>query len=69
MIDVTVPVRAPHTFNNPTGEEAKFFNTFSPAFYINYFKILAKFIAEDKMTEEVGLKAMATFATLPAKLT
>jgi oxalate decarboxylase/phosphoglucose isomerase-like protein (cupin superfamily) len=38
---VTVPTRSPHTFSNPFHEEAKFFNTFTPAHYINYFKLLA----------------------------
>lgn len=38
---VTVPTRAPHTFSNPYEEEAKFFNTYTPAHYINYFKLLA----------------------------
>lgn len=27
---VVVPTRAPHTFSNPTGEEARFINTFTP---------------------------------------
>jgi len=27
---VVVPIRAPHTFSNPTNEEARFFNTFTP---------------------------------------
>lgn len=39
---VTVPTRSPHTFSNPYDEEAKFFNTYTPAFYINYFKMLAQ---------------------------
>ncbi len=38
---VTVPTRSPHTFSNPYDEEAKFFNTCTPAFYFNYFKMLA----------------------------
>lgn len=61
---VVVPTRAPHTFSNPTGEEARFFNTFTPvsllprsfyglrlikqAFYIHYFKLLSSLIAEGK---------------------
>lgn len=45
---VTVPTRSPHTFSNPYDEEAKFFNTYTPAFYINYFKMLSK------MSEEVS---------------
>jgi oxalate decarboxylase/phosphoglucose isomerase-like protein (cupin superfamily) len=43
---VTVPIRAPHTFSNPFDEEAKFVNTYSPAFYINYFRMLGEMISE-----------------------
>lgn len=65
---VTVPIRAPHTFSNPFDEEAKFFNTYTPAFYIDYFKILAEVSAEDKvMSKEKNLEVMARFATMPAK--
>jgi hypothetical protein len=32
---VVVLVRVQHTFSNPFDEEASFFNTFTPAFYIN----------------------------------
>jgi hypothetical protein len=61
-----VPVRAPHTFSNPHAEEAKFFNTYTPAFYINYFKLLGSMIAEgEMMTPEKNLEAMANYATLP----
>ena len=57
---VSVPVRAPHTFSNPFDEEAKFFNTYTPAFYINYFKLLGSMIAEgEPMTAEKNLAAMA----------
>lgn len=65
---VTVPIRAPHTFSNPSGGESRFFNTFTPAFYINYFKILAEMSKEDgQMSPAKNLAAMAAFATLPAK--
>ncbi|KAF2491940.1 RmlC-like cupin [Lophium mytilinum] len=65
---VTVPIRAPHTFSNPFDEEAEFFNTYTPAFYINYFKMLAKMQeGEQKMSAEKNLQAMAHFATMPAK--
>ena len=61
-----VPIRAPHTFCNPSDQEAKFFNTFTPAFYVNYFKLLASFIGDGKvMTPEANIKAMASFATIP----
>ncbi|KAK3209231.1 hypothetical protein GRF29_69g1160552 [Pseudopithomyces chartarum] len=65
---VTVPTRAPHTFSNPFDVEAKFFNTFTPAFYIDYFKMLAEMSKGDaKMSKEKNLEAMARFATIPAK--
>jgi mannose-6-phosphate isomerase-like protein (cupin superfamily) len=65
---LTVPIRAPHTFSNPTNEEAKFFNTYTPAFYIDYFKILAQLSkSEEKMSQELNLEVMSRFATMPAK--
>ena len=52
---------------NPTDEEAKFFNTYTPAFYIDYFKILAEVSKRDKMmSKEKNLEVMARFATMPA---
>ena len=57
---VTVPTRAPHTFANPFDEEAKFFNTFTPSHYINYFKLLATMSEQGKpMDPEANKKAMA----------
>ncbi|KAJ4373159.1 hypothetical protein N0V83_003450 [Neocucurbitaria cava] len=64
---VVVPIRAPHTFSNPTDSESKFFNTFTPAFYIDYFKILAQISSSDeKMSKEKNLEVMSRFATMPA---
>ncbi|KAF2715635.1 RmlC-like cupin [Pleomassaria siparia CBS 279.74] len=64
---VTVPVRAPHTFSNPFDVEAKFFNTYTPAFYIDYFKIMAEVSKSDeKMSKEKNLEVMSRFATMPA---
>jgi hypothetical protein len=62
---VSVPVRAPHTFSNPFNEEAVFINTYTPAFYINYFKLLNEMVEDGHgMTPEKNKKAMANFATL-----
>ncbi|KAJ9608397.1 hypothetical protein H2200_007385 [Cladophialophora chaetospira] len=62
---VTVPPRAPHTFSNPYDEPAKFFNTYTPAFYINYFRLLATISEGGKpMNPEANRKAMAYFATI-----
>lgn len=67
---VTVPIKAPHTFSNPTDGESVFFNTFTPSFYINYFKLLANLSVEasergEPMPAEANARAMALYATLP----
>ncbi|KAJ6150567.1 hypothetical protein N7471_001766 [Penicillium samsonianum] len=63
---VVVPTRSPHTFSNPGDMEARFFNTYTPAFYINYFKLLSEMSEEGKpMSREANEKAMSYFATLP----
>ncbi|KAF2754672.1 hypothetical protein EJ05DRAFT_503624 [Pseudovirgaria hyperparasitica] len=81
---VVVPPRAPHTFENPFDEDAKFFNTYTvqslmkppggyaltsqPAYYINYFKLLATMAEDGKpMSKEANIEAMARYATLPVK--
>jgi cupin superfamily acireductone dioxygenase involved in methionine salvage len=62
---IVVPPRAPHTFSNPTNTEAKFFNTFTPAQYINYFKMLAEWVEQGvKVDAEHVKRAMAYFATI-----
>lgn len=62
---VSVPIRAPHTFSNPFDTEARFINTFTPAFYINYFKLLASLIDGGEMTPEKNMQAMSHYATIP----
>jgi oxalate decarboxylase/phosphoglucose isomerase-like protein (cupin superfamily) len=63
---VVVPTRSPHTFSNPTDDEARFFNTLTPAFYVNYFKLLSELSPEGKpLSKEANQKAMAFYATLP----
>lgn len=64
---ITVPTRAPHTFSNPFDEECVVFNTFTPAHYINYFRLLAEMSKEGKgkpMNPEYNRRAMAYFATI-----
>ena len=57
---VTVPTRSPHTFSNPHDAEAKFFNTYTPAHYINYFKLLATMSENGTpMNPDANRKAMA----------
>lgn len=60
-----VPPRAPHTFSNPFGEQAKFFTTFTPAFYIQYFQLMDEWIKKgETLDAEKVKKAMAYFATI-----
>lgn len=62
---MVVPPRAPHTFSNATDKPAKFFNTFTPAFYVQYFKLMDQWTKNgEKMDREKVQKAMAHFATL-----
>jgi len=64
---VVVPIRAPHTFSNPGDVEARFINTFTPSFYIYYFKLMEDLVKSGRpMGKEVVGQAMARFATLPA---
>lgn len=63
---VVVPVRAPHTFSNPSDGESKFLNTYTPAYYINYFKLLGTMVnGERPITAQEHIDAMANYATLP----
>src|SRR5271165_5379172 len=38
---VVVPIGAAHTFSNPFDQPAILFNTFTPAFYLNYLREMA----------------------------
>lgn len=64
---VVVPVgkHAVHAFSNPFDEEAEFFNSFTPAWYVDYLRLLAKISQKGKMSEEEQREAMAQFATFP----
>lgn len=61
---MTVPIRSPHTFSNPTDHESRLFFTTTPSFYINYFKLLSQLGEEGKpMPAEANMQAMALYAT------
>ncbi|KAL9620990.1 MAG: hypothetical protein Q9160_004508 [Pyrenula sp. 1 TL-2023] len=61
---VVVPPGAPHGFENVSDEPAEFFNTFTPAYYCNLFKILGEYTKGGKLfTKEQGMKAMNQYAT------
>lgn len=62
---VVVPTCAPHTFGNDTDQELVLYNTFSPAFYIDYFRVIAAMVEkEGKFTPQIGKDAMERYATL-----
>ena len=62
---MTVPIRSPHTFSNPGDEEARILFMSTPAFYVNYFKLLSTLAQPDQpLPAEVTLTAMSMFATI-----
>ena len=63
---VVVPVGAPHAFSNPFDQEAVFFNTFTPAYYVNYFRDLAAVASPGDINPAQILGIMAKYATEPA---
>lgn len=61
---IVVPIKAIHSFSNPFDEQAEFFNTFTPAFYVDYLRLLAQGIAKNgKLNEEQHRAIMYQFAT------
>lgn len=65
---IVVPPHSPHTFGNETDEEVIIFNTFTPAFYVNYFRLMAKMAKEEGgLTPERAKQAMAAYATMPTR--
>ena len=63
---VVTPVGAKHTFANPFDEPAIMFNNFTPAYYINYFRDVARLAAAGGFSPEGVLRVMARYATEPA---
>lgn len=66
---IVVPPRAVHTFSNPFDEEAEFFNTFSPAYYVDYLRLTARAVAAKggPLNEKEARDIMAQFATFPSE--
>jgi mannose-6-phosphate isomerase-like protein (cupin superfamily) len=62
---VIVPTGTPHTFSNPFDEPAKFINTLTPDFYVEYFRDLGKLPLDEKgMLNPVDIgRTMAKYAT------
>ncbi|KZV92394.1 RmlC-like cupin, partial [Exidia glandulosa HHB12029] len=63
---VTVPPRSMHTFSNPFDEPAEMICTFTPAYYVEYFRLLARAAQSgQRLTPADMTAAMANYATLP----
>jgi quercetin dioxygenase-like cupin family protein len=63
---VVVPIGAPHKFTNPFDEPAVFFNSFTPAYYVNYLREISRLEGAGQINKEDILKVMARYATEPA---
>jgi quercetin dioxygenase-like cupin family protein len=62
---VSVPIGAEHTFANPGDEPAIILNTFTPDFYVGYFRELSK-LATGDLSPDAILAVAARYATYPA---
>ena len=62
---IVVPVGAPHTFANVSDAPVEFLTTFTPAFYVNYFRELAALSAKGEPSREASLALMRRYATEP----
>ncbi|HXW88316.1 MAG TPA: cupin domain-containing protein [Streptosporangiaceae bacterium] len=64
---VMVPPGASHTFANVTDEPAVLLNTFTPDFYVQYFRDLQAITASGQpMTPADAVRVMARYGTVPA---
>jgi hypothetical protein len=63
---VTVPIGTEHTFANPGDEPAIILNTFTPDFYVGYFRDLRDLAGSRETTPEAIHAVMARYATYPA---
>jgi len=60
---VMVPIGAPHTFANPFDEDAEFITTFTPDFYVQYFRDVEALAAGSGLTVESMKALMERYAT------
>ncbi|KAI9745136.1 MAG: hypothetical protein M1818_001414 [Claussenomyces sp. TS43310] len=61
-----VPPKSYHTFANPFDEEAEFFNTYTPAYYVDYLRLMSKAqTAGAVLDAEETKRLMYQFATFP----
>jgi mannose-6-phosphate isomerase-like protein (cupin superfamily) len=64
---VMVPPGVPHTFANPGDEPVLMVNTFTPDFYVRYFRDLREVLARDgTLSPRATVEVMSRYATTPA---
>lgn len=64
---VMIPPGVAHTFENPGDQTAVMLSTFSPAFYVQYFRDIAAMLASGRaMTPESVGEIMSLYTTEPA---
>jgi quercetin dioxygenase-like cupin family protein len=64
---VMIPPGVPHTFANPSDQVAILLNTFTPDFYVQYFRDLGDMITNGQpLTPETSAQVMSRYATGPA---
>jgi len=61
---IVVPIGAPHTFANVSAAPVEFLSTFTPAFYVNYFREMAALSAKGQSSPEEVLAVMQRYATV-----
>ena len=63
---IVVPPLAPHTFANVSDREATMYSSFTPGFYVNYFRYIRDEAEKNggAVTREVSAEAMRRYATI-----
>lgn len=61
---VVVPTGEYHTFENASDQPAIIFNTFTPAYYVNYFRELGSLASSEKTTPEASNSVRERYATV-----
>lgn len=63
-----MPPKSIHTFANPFDEPAEFYNSFTPAYYVDYLRMMAseaRSAPGGELSREKAVEVMAQFATFP----
>jgi quercetin dioxygenase-like cupin family protein len=64
---VMLPPGAEHTFANASEETAVLLNTFTPDFYVGFFRDMRDYVSSGKsLSDEVIVEMMSRYATYPA---